>query len=287
MSLNLPHIFGDPATHLVKTGGVIRDPDGLTPLQPIVDYLGDWHRGVPVEYDISYLGDDRRIRGYAYNEIMRGIQAHPMGPRWIRQHIAAIACWPDTSDALAREVLARNGDKYVMERPQDLSHLRGVAFLPGTNKLGDLDHDRLATLVDAGWCIKPHPLTHPRSLAALRYRYGPARVLGKRVSGWDVYRASTEVATTHNTEFGLIALLEGKPWRDLEHDARNILPTSYCRFFELALMADGMGVTPRSLLLRALNCPFSGLVFPWQPDWRARLDSFFDFFAGAPHGRNE
>ena len=280
--------IGDPATHLAKTGNIIRRRESVDGVNEISAYLRGLRLPVPVEYDVVYHGAINEIRGYSYNELMRGIQVYPVGSRWNGMLFDATAGWQDEDDRIAREMMARNGDKYVMECPRNAERPDKVVFLPGTNMLGFVDGDELGRLVARGFVIKPHPLTEERCLHSLRGRYGHKVVLGRRVSGFWLYQGAREVASIRNTEFGVLALLEGKPWYEiLAYSPRDRVDVAYKRFYDLALSSEAFATTPGGMIRRALNCPHSGLVFPWQVDWKDRLRAFFDLFADYPHGRPE
>ena len=148
-------------------------------------------------------------------------------------------------------------DKYALgDAPPEF---RGdIAFLPGSNLLHVIDQGILARLNDKGWYVKPHPITSEQTLLDLGKLFGYNRVFSNMVSGHNLIKSATSVATTQASEFFVLAGLMKKPIIDL---------TKYEYSWTLAYQVFGVVhssdiETNYRNMNRALMHPASGWIHP-------------------------
>lgn len=172
------------------------------------------------------------------------------------------------------DILIQNlHDKYELNT-QCSVQVDKVIFLPGSNILNTVDHDKVhEILVDNPTAmVKPHPIQNQKGMDFLIERY-PGRVIPKEESGLAYLYNATTVWSTFNSEISLLSAILQKPWGNVTL-WRYVFGMPYSciiRHFKYKDVPHNFQV-----MSSVIASPTSGLVFPWQTDWQQRIDLYFE-----------
>ena len=233
---------------------------------------------LPISYDVN-RPQHWYFTEYCYTEFMGGIIITPMNDEMACKHILASMKKVSTLDVekIFNDRLKDEStiDKYVLKRITAPAY-DDVVILPGSNILNT--HVNKELLMKIMWerpgaVMKPHPLTNENDLKQLKKQYGHYRVLMPELSGWDILQTAKRVYATSSTELATYACFFGKQVDTINSILWERTGSYYPVFRMIAGMKNGKA---RKNLLRILTANSSGVVFPEDPNYKLKVDSFFE-----------
>jgi len=210
-------------------------------------------RKIKLFYDISYGGKPKELRYTEFFAGLGGIQITPSDGGLVR--ILFNREYDESNNIDFSTFLSETTyDKYLVH-DYDISNMRGIVILPGSNLLGRvIDPRKTESAVMLGAKIKPHPLTSPCDLSFLYGKFGYDTVMPSTYSGYKAMYHSNVVYSSGTSELGLYAMLLGKRVIDI---GNGIPRGGYSDCFRKVVDA----IDQKKELNRHLNHPGSGIIF--------------------------
>ncbi len=280
-SLSINEELGDLPTHFMKSGSSMPRKerlDGLYKFQKEVVPKTKW--GLNVEYDLWYNTNElSTIRTWIYTDFLgKGIffrvNSVKINDR-LYNRIAQDEYLEIDEDRISK-ITESLENKYMLQNYTG-EYYDKVAFPPGSNLLGKnvVNWNTLDGLIEEGFVIKPHPITAHLYIAKMKQRYGQHRVLGKKLSGHDILSNAKEIGFCPNSQMGVEALLLGKKIRSfaIPRTAREKAHLTY-----EAIYAAIAGSETTTRLKRLLSSKYSGIIFAFDEDRKARTENYFNNF---------
>lgn len=215
------------------------------------------------------------IPGIAYHDVIGGIMVSVRNAELNCRILDRVVNEDAPETELTSKVISKLGDKYIL-RKEEQENIKPseILFLTGTNAFDMMDWDKIEEIcVDyPNAMIKPHPITTEAGEFTLHERF-PNKVFRSTEAAYELLSNSNQVWVTYNSELGLMAALLRKPFGSISKWSA-IGRATYAQFyrqFEYKNLEHNYGV-----VRKVIESKNSGLVFPWQEDWKERVDAFFD-----------
>jgi hypothetical protein len=227
----------------------------------------------PITYDVNST-QNTNFTEYAYTEFAGGLWVHTQALEINARlmDLASRVMSPHPLETLAQfeQILT---DKYNLQSSD--AKYRRVCFLPGHNMLEVASTEQLARLVheEEDVMFKLHPLTGDPAIDAIRRRTGWNRIISRDVSGMELLRNCEELYTSSASEFAITGTVLGKKIHNISN-FHNEGSGAYHVVSRLLFKAKTVDQA-QSILANLVDCPWSGLIFPWQSDYEARLDAYY------------
>ena len=224
--------------------------------------------GVPPRNDNTKIVN-HFINAISYHDSMGGILISTRNAEINCRNVDAILS-QDKEDDISEALLQKLNDKYILEYPS--SNYDYVVFLPGSNLFHSLDWEKLdEALIDNPLAmIKLHPVITEKSANDIKEKW-PGRVINQNVSGLQLLNNSKSLWTSYNSEFGLIASLKEKPFAVLSkwNDVFSMIYSPIYRNLKYKNIEYN-----KDVVSKVISSKRSGFVFPWQTDWKQRIDLY-------------
>lgn len=164
-------------------------------------------------------------------------------------------------------------DKYCLSDSIMPYPMPNVILLPGSNLLPLIDQSKLLPLIRNDWVIKPHPITTEPTLREIGRNYGYQKLLGPKISGHQLFKQATAIATTQASEFYVLAALSGKQLVDLTKYEYSWTAAYQC-FAQC--VSDDVDET-KVRMEKAIMHPSSGWIHPSMSDEEIdiRVNNYF------------
>ena len=227
----------------------------------------------PITYDVNSV-QPNNFSEYAYTELAGGVWIHTQALELnARQFdLAARMPSPDPAATIAK-FAAILDDKYVLTVAN--ATYKRVCFLPGHNMLDVASTEILARLVheEEDVMFKLHPLTGDPAIDIIRKRVGWNRIISRNVSGMQLLRNCDEVYTSSASEFAITGTVLGKRI----HNVSNFFNEGMGAYHVISrLLFKAKTVEQAQIVLaNMIDCPWSGILFPWQSDVEARIEAYY------------
>lgn len=252
-------------TKISKSGNLLRSKV-LSRLPALEQRITQYFSGRML-YDIVYDGDLSFDTLTMTEVCSHGLMIHPCNFK-IRQnnmHLAAKDTEHSHEDILLKiKQSSPNLDKYRLMPTPFTKHHDQIAFLCGSNIFDAvIDLKKLDNAVAAGAVIKPHPLTNQDLFHRLIRRYGQAKVLNPKASGYTHLQHCDGIFTTGSSELSIYATMLNIPVQSIQQEQPQRVGV-YEEFFTLALTHDN----PYHAINNIFNSHKSGVFFHWDKDDR-------------------
>lgn len=278
-ALSINEEVGNIPTHFMKSGSSMRPSADLEALNKFKkELIPERHRDVPFEYDIWFNTNElMTIRKWLYTDFMGKGLYFRVPTVQINDKLFKNIIDSDIKidEERIQKIIDNLHNKYHLQ--YNSKFYDKIVFLPGSNLLCKpvVDWNKLKTLVEDGWVIKPHPITAHLWMAHLRRFFGKKNVLGKKQGGFELLLNCKEIATCQNSEMGLIALLLNKDIRMVSFPKvqreKNLL--TYESFYTTLA-----GTNAKKGILKLFSAKNSGLIFAFDNDAKDRLDRYLGNF---------
>ena len=284
-ALSINEELGDIPTHFMKSGSTFRPKEQLKGLNEFKRRLIPKYasNGVEFEYDLWFNTNEiNTIRRFLYTDFLgKGIYTRVNSVKINTRLFQSIVDSNIKIDEERIEKIRQNlEDKYTFQ--WNTEFYDKVIFLPGSNLLCKkgpdstvIDFGRMKKLIDAGYVIKPHPITAHLWMAVLRKEFGAENVLNKKEGGFELLLNCKEMACAPNSEMGLIALLMGKKLSLVSYpkSRREKSLLTYESFYDTISNRKSYDA-----LCRIFSAKNSGIIFSFDDDAEERLQRFVDNF---------
>ena len=200
-ALSINEELGDIPTHFMKSGSTFRPKDQLKGLNEFKKRLIPQYasNGIGFEYDLWFNTNElNTIRRFLYTDFLgKGIYTRVNSVKINTKLFQSIVDSNIKIDEERIEKIRQNlEDKYTLQ--WNTEFYDKVIFLPGSNLLCKkgpdatvIDFGRMKKLIDAGYKIKPHPITAHLWMAVLKKEFGAENVLNKKDNQIPDYISST------------------------------------------------------------------------------------------------
>ena len=227
----------------------------------------------PITYDVSAV-QSTNFSEYNYTELAGGMwiatQSLELNARLI--DFASQIQTDKNLDQFAGSLQ----DKYVLQDPTG-AVFQKVCFLPGHNMLDVASIETIARLAheDEAVMFKLHPITNMEATDMIRKRVGWHRIIDRKVSGMALLRNCEEVYTSTASEMAITGTALGKKVFNISNFF-NEGTGAYHVISRILFKAHRESVAAaQQKLINIIECPWSGLMFPWHTDVQARIADFY------------
>jgi len=231
--------------------------------------------GVPPRRDREPIVNTE-ITGIAYHDVLGGLLISVRNSEINCRIIDRVMHENVKETDLTTKVISKLGDKYQLrkEEQQERDLPDYALFLTGSNSFHTMDWDKIEEIcVDyPNAMIKPHPVTTEASEFKLHDSF-PNRVYRSTEAAYDILINAKQVWTTYNSELGLMAALNKIPFGTISkwNSVGKATYAQVYRQFEYKNIEHNYHV-----VRKVIESKNSGLVFPWQHDWKERVDAFYE-----------
>lgn len=249
-------------------------------LVPLANLIPRRHRGVKIEYDITYEGPGgQQIAGYKMTDLLtKCLWLAPCDTVEATRQLSLAIQLGATMEgrAIALQLAREVEDKYLLRSMW--TQAERIVVMPGSNLLqrNAVDWKKVDHAVGEGAMVKAHPITNPIDLHRLRQRYNN-RLLPVGTKLYSILRAAKVIHGCANSESRLLAALWQKPWRPIQSDTAGPLTFSA---FDTVLSATSF---PYEALVALLSQSSSGLISIYHADPEKRIAEYFAQYADYEH----
>jgi len=263
-------IFLDIEKHIIKTCAKY----DLTCKYNVGPLIG----GVPPVKDNTVIVNSL-VNAIAYHDSMGGILISTRNAELNCRNVDAILAI-DMIDDISETIIFKLNDKYVLDNSDEVYDK--VAFIPGSNLFHTVDWEKLhEVMIDNPFAmIKLHPVVTEKSAQTIKDKW-PGRVIDKGISGLQLLNASSTIWTSYNSEFGLIASLKKISFSNLSkwNDVFSMLYAPIYRNLKYKDLEHN-----KNIVSKVISSKRSGYIFPWQDDWKERIEIYFESIHGFKTG---
>ena len=263
-------IFLDIEKHIIKTCAKY----DLTCKYNVGPLIG----GVPPIGDNTVVVNSL-VNAIAYHDVMGGILISTRNAELNCRNVDKILA-SDMTDDISSTVLSKLNDKYVLTDSDKLYDK--VAFIPGSNLFHTVDWEKLseAMIDNPDAVIKLHPVVTEASAQKIKDKW-PNRVIDQSVSGLQLLNNASMIWTSYNSEFGLIASLKNIPFSNLSkwNDVFSMTYAPIYRNLKYKNLQHN-----KDIVSKVISNKCSGYIFPWQDDWKERIEMYFESIHGFKAG---
>lgn len=212
------------------------------------------------------------VNAIAYHDCMGGIFVGTRNAEVNCRNFDHIFSKNEIDADLVTRVKNQLQDKYVLE--QSATTYEKVIFLPGSNLFHTVNWEKVdEALIDhPDVMIKLHPVITEVSAEKIKQRY-PNRVINENMSGLQLLLNAKMVWTSYNSEFGLIAAMNKIPFSVISkwNDVFTMVYSPVYRNFKYKDVEHN-----HMIISKAITSNRSGFTFPWQDDWKVRIETYFE-----------
>lgn len=226
--------------------------------------------GVPPRDDISVIVNPL-VNAISYHDVMGGILISTRNAELNCRNVDKILkCNADTD--ISDTVLSKLNDKYVLKANDQVYDK--VIFIPGSNLFHTIDWEKIdeAMIDNPHAVIKLHPVITEQSAQMIKNKW-IGRVIDENMSGLQLLNSASTIWTSYNSEFGLIASLKELPFSCLSK-WNDVFSMTYAPIYRNLKYKDLK--YNRNVVSKVLSSKHSGYVFPWQEDWKERIETYFE-----------
>jgi len=211
------------------------------------------------------------VNAIAYHDVMGGILISTRNAELNCRNVDTILANHMTDD-ISEIVISKLKDKYVLNSSDKLYDK--VAFMPGSNLFHTVNWEKLneAMIDNPSAMIKLHPVITEKSAKSIKNKW-PERVIDEKTSGLQLLNASSLIWTSYNSEFGLIASLKKIPFSNLSK-WNDIFSMVYAPIYRNLKYKDLEH--NKDVVSKVISSKRSGYIFPWQDDWKQRVEIYFE-----------
>lgn len=224
---------------------------------------------LPISYDVDCT-QEARFTEFSYTEFLGGILINAQNVE-ANCKIRQAACQMDARvDHLAR-LSAANKDKYVLDNVS-APPVADVGFMVGHNMFDLVSVEIISRLAfeNRGFMIKLHPLTNMDYASKVASFVGWDRIIPPNVSGMQLLEQCDTAYVSTATELCALAVAKGKQIVNVSNFFNEAGGAYYSINTFLFRSED-----PASTLNNLVDCPFSGIIFPWMDDAETRVKAFY------------
>lgn len=234
--------------------------------------------GVPPKGDTNSIVNPF-VNAIAYHDVMGGILISTRNAEVNCRNVDAILQL-DADESIADIILSKVNDKYVLTQCDQL--YEKVIFIPGSNLFHTVDWEKLdEAMIDNPYAvIKLHPVITEQSAKMIKDKW-LGRVIDENVSGLQLLNGASTIWTSYNSEFGLIASLKELPFSSLSK-WNDVFSMTYAPIYRNLKYKDLEH--NKNVVSKVLSSKRSGYVFPWQEDWKERIELYFESIHGFKKG---
>ncbi|HWT40130.1 MAG TPA: hypothetical protein VN081_02560 [Dongiaceae bacterium] len=277
----------DVTTHLGKSGATLRSKanERLTALGAAIPRS---HRGVPVEYDITYNDTGNVVRGYKMTDLMTTClwTAICMEVHCVNSLMWCIEQGPtEEGMEVMRKTAEASTDKYRQLTLPLKDPPKKIIIIPGSNLMlkRALDIPRMKRLVEEGCVIKPHPITNGLDMANLKRIFGEKNVLRPTQALYPLIREAEKLWVGGNSESGIVSMMYQKPYSVIGTVNGLYVPT-YVAFYK-AMASVPSSLSDHEKLGALFSHPESGLLSIFHENPEERMKKFFAQYDKFEHRR--
>jgi hypothetical protein len=226
--------------------------------------------GVPPKGDNSPIVNSL-VNAISYHDVMGGILISTRNAEINCRNVDTILM-NETFNDISFTVLQNLNDKYVL-KTSDVVYEK-VLFIPGSNLFHTIDWEKLdeAMIDNPSAVIKLHPVITEQSANMIKSKWID-RVIDEDVSGLQLLNNASTIWTSYNSEFGLISSLKEIPFSNLSKWS-DVFSMTYAPVYRNFKYKD---INHNKLIVsKVLSSNHSGYVFPWQEDWKERIEEYFE-----------
>lgn len=234
--------------------------------------VGEQIGGVPPKGDITPIVNPK-IHAIKYHDMLGGILISTRNSELNCRNVDNIVSTGKINQEFISEVISRLSDKYALQDSQE--KFTKVIFLPGSNIRHIVDNEKIDEIL-FDWPearVKPHPIQTDQGLYDLKKKFG-SRLIGPDIAGFQILKSSSVVWSTSNSEIGLMAALLKVPFADITvwKFYYELLFSPLYRQFKYKRVEHNFDV-----IAKFLSSEKSGFIATWMPDWKERIDSYFNY----------
>jgi len=227
--------------------------------------------GVPPRDDITQVVNGL-VNAIAYHDCMGGILVSTRNAEVNCRNFDHIFSNTHVDDSIISQMLEQIQDKYILEK-QETTYDK-VIFLPGSNLFHTVNWEKVEeALIDyPDVMIKLHPVMTDAAADKIKDKYRE-RIISQNVSGLHLLMNAKLIWTSYNSEFGMIAAMCKIPFGVISkwNDVFTMVYSPVYRHFKYKDVDHNYLV-----ISKALASNRSGFVFPWQNDWKMKVETYFE-----------
>lgn len=268
-------LMSDAKVISAKLGGKVersKRNEWCCKVEPVVRSLCPF----PISYDVSCT-QPAGFSEYTYTEFTSGVWVATQSNEINARLMELAARYRPMADS--EKFRMSVSDKYSLKPlPEKWAGSTDVCFMPGTNRIDVASQEIVSRLFfeNDKVVLKPHPITEDSLLKSLGRRFGWNRIVDKDVSGFALLAQCETVYTTSASEMAITGTALGKRVVNVSnffHEGAGAYhPISKILF--KAHRDDGI-VAAQEALSSIINCPWSGLIFPWDDDVDSKLADYY------------
>jgi hypothetical protein len=230
----------------------------------------------PTTYDVGSI-QQPRFGEFSYTEFAGGVYLNTMSVEMNCRIVNAAKEYSSKTD-IAFEWKRILKDKYELEEvPDRFKEVKRIVMVPGHNmyKVIDWEVFARAAFENDDIFFKFHPVTNPEGEDIVGKLVGWNLVIPRQVSGMQLLLQSEEIWASACSEFTATGVLFGKQVNNYGSIFEETIGAYYALTRELFLLKELK--RRQELLYNVIDCDFSGFIFPWQKDWKDRIEAYYDF----------
>lgn len=233
--------------------------------------VGSRTGGILHPKDINSQPNDISLTEMSYHDLMGGIilssRNAELNCRYLQNVYESSQITNTTSIEFLKKTLL---DKYVLN--DEIQEHKNVIFFPGSNLLNTIDFDKCEEIcIDYNASVKPHPILTKDGKNILLSHFGN-NIIDEKLSGLKLLLSCENRWISFSSELGLISAIHKLPFANigLWDKSYHMTYSSIYRLFRYKDVNYNYDV-----INKILFDPTSGVIFPWQTDYKERINTYF------------
>lgn len=225
---------------------------------------------LPISYDVDST-QPPRFTEYSYTEFLGGLLINTQSVEINTRLIAEASGVQHKKNHLS--LMAGVGDKYELDKSTPEEWPKEVAFMVGHNMFDLVSPEIMArrAFENKDFYVKLHPLTNEEYSRKVAQFVGWDRIIPKNASGVELVHHCDTAHVSTATELASLAVCLGKKIKNISsffHESSGIYYPINTQLFK----SDN----PENTLANIVDCPYSGVIFPWMEDKEERIVKYFE-----------
>lgn len=226
---------------------------------------------LPISYDVDCT-QELYFSEFSYTEFLGGILLGAQNMEInckLRKEAMGITARQDHLEYITQ----LRQDKYVLTELDTLADWpQHVGFMVGHNMFDLVSPEVISRIAfeNKEFVMKLHPLTNDEYAGKVAQFIGWDRIVAADISGVQLLENCEVAYVTTATELCALAVAKGKRIVNISsffHEAGGAYYSINTFLFRTT--------DPRTVLNNLIDCPFSGIIFPWMTDIEQRVDAFY------------